>query len=163
MKFYTVSDEYITYLRTIDGNVPHNYSSGRAFIGVVLTISEHKYLAPLTSYKPKQDNYDSSSPTLFKLHERTDPLNKLGMIQLNNMIPVLDSEISLLDIESQRLNYKRMLYKQYEFIKINAHEIQKRAEHIYMLVVIKETHFFKRISCNFKLLEDSYQLFHKET
>ena len=103
--------------------------------------------------------------TLFKLHERIDPMNKLGMIQLNNMIPVLDSEIFLLDIESQNSRYKSMLNKQYEFIKIkeNTSEIQKRAEHIYNLVAIKEHCFFKRISCNFKLLENNYQYFDNKT
>lgn len=156
MKFYTVSDEYIDYLRRIDNKV---YYSGRPFIGIVLTIESHNYIAPLTSYKNKQDDLDSSSPTLFKLHERSDESNKLGMIQLKNMIPILESEVSLVDIELQPERYRRMLYKQYEFIRIHKDEIKRRAENIYKLVSLDNHSFFKRISCDFKLLEKEYTNF----
>lgn len=158
MKFYTATSDYIEYLRGIDNKV---YYSGRPFVGIVLTIGNHRYIAPLTSYKIKQDLLDSSLPTHFKLHERSDESNKLGMIQIKNMIPFLESEVFLFDVDAQDHKYKIMLYKQYEFIKMHKDEIIRRAENIYKLVTIDNHRFFKKISCDFKLLEEKYTSFKK--
>jgi len=159
MKFYIVSDSYIDFLKKIDNKVPNNDQGNRAFIGVLLEINAHKYFAPLTSYKPKQDNIKTSAPTVMKLHERGNPANKLGMIQINNMIPVIDSEIQLLDIENQPEPYRSMLYKQYEFIKTKVIEIQNKATRLYALVVDKKQDFYCKISCDFQSLEDNYRNF----
>ena len=98
LRFYTVSDDYIAILQKQEPRVYNNsgagYKSKKAYIGVVLEIHSHKFIAPLTSYKPAQDRIDSSACSAFKLHERSNPLNKLGMIALNNMIPVPESEIA---------------------------------------------------------------------
>jgi protein AbiQ len=159
MRFYTVSDKYINFLKKIVPSVPDNYLEKRSFIGIILEINDIEYLAPLTSYKKKQDTFKPSLPTLFKLHERTDPTNKLGMIQFNNMIPTIKSEISLLNIDIQPEPYKQMLYKQFEFIKQHKDEIKKRAIKLYKLVTVSKHPFYTKISCNFKLLEENIKNF----
>lgn len=153
MKFYTVNDDYIAFLKAVDKNVPDNYKEKRPYVGVVFEVSGVMYLAPLTSYKQKQDSIKSSLPTVLKIHERTDSTNKLGMVQINNMIPVLDRVINLLDIEAQRNAYKDLLYKQYEFLKQHKAELEGKAGKLYELVVNKNHAFYSRISCNFKALE----------
>ncbi len=113
MRFYVVDDAYISFLQKFDGKVSNNagnhYKSRKPYIGIVFEVGTHKFLAPLTSYKPAHDRIQSSSCSAFKLHERTNPANKLGMIALNYMIPVLDGHIALLDIEAQEARYKAML------------------------------------------------------
>ncbi|HAV1871900.1 TPA: type III toxin-antitoxin system ToxN/AbiQ family toxin [Enterobacter hormaechei subsp. steigerwaltii] len=155
MKFYTVSDSYISHLKAVDSRVPDNYGGGRAFIGIVLEVNGLKYLAPLTSYKPKQDSLQPSSPTIFKLHERNNPDNKLGMVCLNNMLPVTDEVIELLDIDAQPARYQRMLYRQFEFIKLHVAEIETKAQNLYKIVTVDKHGFFCRISCDFELLEEA--------
>ncbi|MBB4406391.1 type III toxin-antitoxin system ToxN/AbiQ family toxin [Agrobacterium radiobacter] len=163
MRFYTVSDDYIAFLQKHDGRVYNNggngYKSKKAYIGIVLEIGSHKFVAPLTSYKPAQDRIQSSACSAFKLHERTNPSNKLGMVALNNMIPVPDDQITELDIEAQDSKYKRLLYKQYEFIKANQTEIMGRAAKLYEHVVIKRTDFYVKISCDIPKLVDEYKNF----
>ncbi|RJP65768.1 MAG: type III toxin-antitoxin system ToxN/AbiQ family toxin [Comamonadaceae bacterium] len=165
MRFYTVSDEYITYLQGFDGKVPSNgginYKGSKVYIGVVLEIGSHKFLAPLTSYKSTQEKIQSSSCTAFKLHERTNPGNKLGMISLNYLIPVLDSEIAELDMGAQNERYKKLLHLQYEFIKANREEIIERAAKLYEHVVVKRSPFFVRVSCDIPKLVDEYKNFKK--
>ncbi|RVU33242.1 type III toxin-antitoxin system ToxN/AbiQ family toxin [Rheinheimera riviphila] len=165
MKFYTISDDYISYLLNFDHKVPNNggagYKGKKVYIGIVLEIGTHKFLAPLTSYKPAQDRIQSSSCSAFKLHERTNPDNKLGLIALNYMIPVLDSELVEFDIEAQEHRYKQMLHRQYEFIKANRQEIIERASKLYEHVVIKRTEFFVRISCDIPKLVDEYRNYEK--
>lgn len=166
MRFYTVSDEYVQFLQKFDAKVPNNggvaYKGVKVYVGVLLEIGNHKFLAPLSSYKPQHDRIDSSSPTAFKLHERLNPNNKLGMIALNYMIPVLDSEIAELDIDSQNEKYKKMLQKQYEFIKTRRTEIIERAAKLYEHVVVKRSTFFVRISCDIPKLVDEHKNFKRQ-
>ncbi|WP_296235745.1 type III toxin-antitoxin system ToxN/AbiQ family toxin [uncultured Pseudomonas sp.] len=161
MRFYTVTDDYIAFLQQFDGKVPNNggagYKGQKVYVGVVLEIGNHKFLAPLTSYKPAQDRIQQSSCSAFKLHERTNPDNKLGLIALNYMVPVLDSELVELDIDAQDGRYKQMLHRQYEFIKANRQEIIDRASKLYEHVVIKRSEFFVRISCDIPKLVDEHK------
>jgi protein AbiQ len=163
MRFYVVADEYIQFLQQVDPKVSNNAGSGykmrKPYIGIVLEAGSHRFLAPLTSYKPSHDRISSSSCSAFKLHERTNPANKLGLIALNYMIPVIESQIALLDIEGQEARYRAMLYKQYEFIKANRAEIRARAFKLYDHVVSKRTEFYVRISCNIPVLIDAYRSF----
>jgi protein AbiQ len=163
MRFYVVADEYIQFLQQFDAKVSNNAGSGykarKPYVGVVLEAGSHRFLAPLTSYKPAHDRIQSSSCSAFKLHERTNPANKLGMIALNYMIPVIDSQIALLDMDAQEARYKAMLYKQYEFIKSHRAEITARAAKLYDHVVSKRTEFYVRISCNIPVLIDAYRAF----
>ena len=48
LKFFTVEDSYIQYLKGFDTNVPNNYSSTKPFIGVLFNINGLDYIAPLT-------------------------------------------------------------------------------------------------------------------
>ena len=77
MKLYRVSDRYIAYLKTIDSRVPDNYSGKRPYVGILLVVDGIQYLAPLTSYKPKQDRMKDKDVTLFKLYETGKEENKL--------------------------------------------------------------------------------------
>lgn len=159
MKFYTLSDAYITHLKTIDARVPDNYNGTRAYVGVVLEINEHLYLAPLTSHKAKHDKLHASTPSVFKLHEKGDEQNKLGMIQINNMLPVTEEELTLLDMAAQPVKYRAMLLKQLEFIKANQEKIKERAEKFYKLVIVQKHTFFSGISCDFVALEGACKTF----
>jgi len=165
MKFYTVTDEYIAFLQQFDGRVPNNGAAGykgkKVYIGILLEIGAYKFLAPLTSYKPAQDRIQSSSCSAFKLHERTNPENKLGLIALNYMIPVPDAELIELDISAQQEPYKQMLHRQYEFIKANREEIIGRASKLYHHVVVKRSKFFVNISCDIPKLVDEYKNYKK--
>lgn len=153
MKFYTVTNQYILYLKQFDLKVPDNYNAKRPYVGVILYINAHTYLAPLTSYKPKQDLLKASNPTIFKIHEKNNVLNPLGMIHLNNMIPVIESEIQPIDFALQPVEYRQLLSKQLEFIKTNQDVLKKKAKHLYDLVTVNKTPYFCRLSCDFLYLE----------
>jgi protein AbiQ len=149
----------LDHLRTVESKVYYSqgdgYVNAKPYLGVVLEVSGHKFLAPLTSYKSKQDNIKTSNFTVFKLHERGNPENKLGMISLNNMIPVLDTEITLLDLNAQSRKYKSLLHNQYEFIKQNSTEIKEKAEKLHHQVTAVRTEFYIRLSCDFTAMVDA--------
>lgn len=153
VKFYTVNDDYIKHLKAIDDKVRDNYGTARPYIGVLLEVNGHQYIAPLTSYKAKQDRLKSSSPTIFKMHEKGDENNKLGMVQLNNMIPVTTSVITLLDVAAQNQKYQNLLGLQLAFLKSNQDKITEKALKLYELITIKKHPVFCPISCDFVALE----------
>ena len=160
LRFYTINPQYIDYLQSADANVYNHsgakYKKPRPYVGVVLKVAGNKFFAPLTSYKPKQDKIPPGNLSVFKIYERTNPRNKLGMIKLNNMIPVLDSQLQLLDMNAQPSHYKNVLYKQYEFIGANALQITQRAERLFTQVTSFRTPFYVKISCDFpKLIKAS--------
>ncbi len=52
LKIYYLDDDYINYLRKFDNKVAYNKNSTRSYVGVVYTINELNYFAPLSSPKP---------------------------------------------------------------------------------------------------------------
>ena len=55
LKLVKIDADYCNFLRKFDSKVPYNYDvkSLRPFIGVLFTISDLMYFAPLSSPKPK--------------------------------------------------------------------------------------------------------------
>ncbi|HGJ5860068.1 MAG TPA: type III toxin-antitoxin system ToxN/AbiQ family toxin [Arsenophonus nasoniae] len=133
MKFYVIDDVYIQYLQCSDEKV-REIKGSRQYMGVVFEVNGIEFLAPLTSYKPKQDNIPNASPLIFKMHELGNEENKLGMVQLNNMIPVLSSEKTLLDLSTQAPKYQNMLNLQQQYLRKNKEKLQKKAEKLYKIV-----------------------------
>lgn len=159
MNFYRVNDEYVEFLWNIDKKVYYNKSEEhqRPYIGVVLEVNNHLYLAPLTSYKSKQDDFKSSDPRFYKIHEKGNALNKLGVIALNNMVPVHDGVIWKIDFSSQEIPYQRMLKLQRAFITPHGEEIKSRAAKLYRLIVEKKHEYYSQTCCDFSLLESKYK------
>ena len=158
MKFYTVSDSYITFLRTFDTRVPYN-NTNRPYIGIILQIGEIEYLAPLSSPKPKHDSFKDKNPTIHKLHEKNDTTKKLGIIHINNMIPVISTEIALVDFSTQQPRYRDLLIKQYDFIKANKANIVKKAYILHNAITNKKEPIFSKFNalcCDYSLLENNH-------
>jgi protein AbiQ len=156
LQIYKISPEYLNFLRGFDPKVPNGYQGNKPFVGVIVPVDHHQYLAPLTSYKPKQDNIKSSQPTCVKLYELSNPDNKLGMIQLNNMVPILPSTVMLFDFEGQPGHYRSLLQRQYAYIRSVTEEIDEKAAKLYDLVVNKKHPLFTKLSCEFNTLEEKY-------
>ena len=112
MKFYNVKDDYIQFLRGYDSKVSENKQESRPYVGVVLEIDGIKYYAPFTSPKPKHRKMRNSKD-FRKIHN-----GKYGAINFNNMIPVPDEALILMDINNEPdLQYRRLLQNQYNDIK----------------------------------------------
>ncbi|MDO3411026.1 type III toxin-antitoxin system ToxN/AbiQ family toxin [Saccharibacillus sp. CPCC 101409] len=160
MRFYRLKNEYVNYLKTFDSKMQDNYDGTRAYAGIVVRIGLHNYFAPLSSHKKSQDKYKKND-TIFKLHSRTNENDKLGLIHINNMIPVLPTELEEIIFSNEEKKYSTLLQKQYEFILSNEKNINEQAERLYKRVVERKESFFVRLSCDFQLLEKKYLLFNK--
>ena len=81
----SITNQYVEYLRNFDDVVRENKEERRRYIGVVFEINNQKYYAPLSSPKKNMKN-KWKAPDIFKIDK-----GYLGVINLNNMIPVPDS------------------------------------------------------------------------
>ena len=161
LKFYHINEEYIKYLRTYDQKVTlvKNAGKERPYIGIVFKINEYSYFAPLSSPKKNEHGeltekykrkFKKSGSPLF---EKIEDL-KYGTIQINNMIPVPQSELVTFDIEDEKdEDYKSVLKDQFIYIDNNEARILKKAQKLYQYVTEKKIPAFVGLSCEFKLLE----------
>lgn len=148
--FYTIDNDFISDLKTIDSRIQDNYNGKRPYLGIILEINGLNYFAPLSSYKPKQDKINNLS--VFKIYEKGNPNNKLGVVHINNMFPVPTDKLTpvVFDLNDK---YGRMMQNQYEYILHNQENIKKQALTLYNLVVNNRSSFFAKISCDFIILE----------
>ncbi len=160
MKIYTINDDYINFLKIYDSKVPDNKNGERPYIGIVISINELKYYAPLTS--PKKKHLTMKNGKDFR------KINNgiFGAINFNNMIPVLDSQIKLKDIKNETdLQYKILLNNQLRYINNDSAAIFKTANNLRMLCLKDDKELspfeltIKNRCCNFKILESVYKDF----
>jgi protein AbiQ len=145
----SIQDRYIAYLRIFDSFVRENKEGRRKYIGVLFDIDGKKYYAPLASPKPKYSRINDNAPDLFKIDN-----GRLGVINLNNMIPVPDSEITRIDIEKEKdEKYKNLLRNQANFIISKRKKIIDKAKLLYSIVNSGKHPVINSRCCNFKLLE----------
>ena len=154
-QFFRVSEHYVSYLKNFDSNVCDNYHERRTHIGIVIEINNKLYVAPLTSrgkeYLIKNKKYRR---TVFLIEE-----GNLGFIRLGNMIPVPESELSLIIIsELEDSRYKDLLLEQYIFLRKskNRDKIREQANKLYSKRYYNDDFFLADIMCDFKKLETAY-------
>ena len=94
MKFYNIKDEYINYLKKYDAKVADNKKGKRPYVGVVLEIEGIKYYTPFTLPKEKHRKMKNTKD-FRKINQGI-----YGAINFNNMIPVVDSALLLIDIDA---------------------------------------------------------------
>jgi protein AbiQ len=147
MQLYSVSDEYIIYLRK---KFPRVYSNKenirvhtRKYLGIVLEIEAHKYYIPLSSPKEKHDyimvngkkTIRKDSLIVMRIVSGTGDSKKLkGTLQIGTMIPVPDDAIELYDAENETdFDYKELILINEEIIYIRKNEkkIIKNAKILY--------------------------------
>lgn len=154
LKFYTVTEEYMIYLKKYDEKIMDNrgIKNKRPYIGVLFEIDRKKYLAPLSSPKPKHLTMKNSLDFV-KINQ-----GKFGVINLNNMFPVIEEVIIEKNINLEEDNkYKELLVNQLDWCNKmeNRDNIYRKAEKLYKEILNKkeQSRFWNRC-CDFSLLEE---------
>ncbi len=121
---------------------PQIGKQNRPFVGVVIVCDDKKYCIPMSS--PKEKHKDMKNGIDF--HKVLDSKGKLiGVLDLNNMIPVRDDIICVVDIsiysnDSIRTKkYKKLLADQITFCRKNQDTIVSKANRLYRMVQKKGT------------------------
>lgn len=174
-EIYTISNDYISYLRSIDTRVLINEEPGknvRKYIGIILTINSFNYFVPLSSPKPSDYFTDKKGRTLlrgsvtpiYRITEKSgNTRNFLGKLKFSNMIPVPDSEMTLLDLSKLKKDYVNMVNNQLRHIRKNFDNIvENHALKIYNEKASKTcTEKYLQSTLNFKDLEQALNNYKK--
>jgi protein AbiQ len=159
-----INKNYCNYLRKYDPKVPYNSGNKtlRPFVGILFEIDDKKYFAPLSSPKPKH----------LKMKNSLDFLRikngELGAVNFNNMIPVKNDNIILLDLNiivknKQEEKYINLLKEQLFWLNRHRDKLYKNAKKIYAEFI--EGTLNKNIytrCCDFKLLEKICDEYNKQ-
>lgn len=156
MELYTIKEDYINFLKNFSENVKFNKGGSRPYVGIVLQINGHDYFAPLGSPKPKH----------IKMKETSDFIKinngNLGIINLNNMIPVLSNNVVEINIRAiSDKKYATLLDSQIRWIERNNELLISKSFKLYKIITEKENTIFHKRSNNFKLLEEKSKEYEK--
>lgn len=125
--------------------------------GIILEINNINYFAPLSSPKEKHKQMKSSLDFI-KINNGRD-----GIINLNNMIPILLECCKIIDIKQeikQDRKYGLILKYQYNWCNENKEQIMLKANKLYNLVISNRVNIkLKNRCCDFKYLEEKYKKF----
>ena len=156
--------KYVRDLHNADDRVqsisPQIHKSNRPFVGIVVVCEDHMYCVPLDH--PKAKHYKMKNDVDFT--RIFDGEKLMGVMNFNNMIPVLDEvliEIYIANI--QDVKYRRLLQNQYNFIKADEKGILKTAENLRNLIIQDESEIseydkiIKLRCCNLNILEDIFK------
>ena len=113
-KIVKVDSKYCDYLRQYDNKVSYNAGTKdlRPFIGVLFMIDKCEYFAPLSSPKPKHSKLKNTLD-LIKIENGT-----YGVVNFNNMIPVMDKNYVIFDLNKKTENRAENFRLNYFFIKL---------------------------------------------
>lgn len=147
---YEVDYEYRKYLEQFEPKV--SQKNNRKFYGILIRKETHEYCIPFTSKVKKRNS---------KLTINIKNKNKtIVQLLLNNMIPVTEKQIKLVDIEKEK--YSDYLKSEIVYLtnKKVIEEIITKVSGIFNVIENKKhiDHiFFKSICCNFNKLESVYK------
>jgi len=169
MDIVYISEKYTDFLREhgdhrVSYNKENNYC--RPYIGIVFMVNGNLFFAPLTSSNKGKKLIDSpkkENMTFFPLDEC-----RLGGINLNNMIPVVegvykvvDYEFSPKDTEKARAR-KEKFNAQKKIIDENAKHIRRKGRVLYNLKTSGKLYEnYDAITCDFEKLEAVAQTYVK--
>ena len=158
--FVYINENYLNYLKKYDVKVPEK--KNRIYIGALLRINNKEYFAPLSSPKEKHKTMKNNID-IFKIKN-----GKLGIVNLNNMIPVLPDDkcretINLTFLKNSNdkkdNQYFYLLNDQLRFCKKNEKQLLEKAENIHKIFIQEfdklenwQKKMYTRVN-NFKLLE----------
>ena len=159
LNFYEVEDKYIEYLSKFDKNMMYTKKYSRKFkrkyIGILFSINNNLYIAPLSSFKEKH----------IKMKENIDfiKIGNKSVINLNNMFPVEEKNISKIEIEKEKdFNYKQLLRNEYNLAIPKFKKMVLNSKKLYTQVV-KYNMPIKSRCCDFKVLETKCYKFNHKT
>ena len=154
LKFYEVDSEYIKYLKENgDDKIPNiEYKKHKKFFcGIVLTINNFNYFAPVSSYNKKVH----TSFLIMDKDKETKKLKPISSLRFSFMFPCPIEYLSQKDFSKEDEKYRNLLRKELRYCNKNIEKIKKLANEVYKLGLKEETRKKFNI-CNFKKLEETY-------
>ena len=156
IKIVKVDSDYCIFLRKYDDKVSYNTGNKelRPFVGILFTVNNCEYFAPLSSPKPKHIKLKNTLD-LIKINDGI-----YGVVNFNNMIPVTNNNYTEFDL-NKKTNEKNEQYRiqllnnQLRWLTSNKKDIYQKSKILYNLYINdKLPKNVKDRCCNYLLLEE---------
>ena len=156
IKIVKVDSDYCNFLRKYDDKVSYNAGNKelRPFVGILFTVNNCEYFAPLSSPKPKHIKLKNTLD-LIKINDGI-----YGVVNFNNMIPVTNNNYTEFDL-NKKTNGKNEQYRiqllnnQLRWLTSNKKDIYQKSKILYNLYINdKLPRNVKDRCCNYLLLEE---------
>ncbi|MCI9063581.1 MAG: type III toxin-antitoxin system ToxN/AbiQ family toxin [Clostridia bacterium] len=170
LKWYIANKDYVKYLKEYDNKVEDiDYGSKlKPYIGIIIEINKFNYYVPISSVKEK--HYNIKEDMDFIKIMKDDKI--LGVLNLNNMIPISNRNVSLLEYrdiekyrdfssEKEKNLYVSFLNFELRLINQKAEKIRKSALKLYREKSNNPSSKISKRCCDFKLLEEKSELYKK--
>ena len=163
LNLYSISDEYIKYLRKFESKVYDNKEElrtyKRKYLGIVLTINGFNYYIPMSS--PKKSDYLDYENNIIRHDTKTiirvqNSGRLYGTLRISNMIPVPITELEPYILADEKdPKYKQVILGELRYIDSNSDKIIKYAKTVYNQKIKKfENIGYIKNTVDFKLLEE---------
>ena len=155
---YYIKDSYIEYLKKFDNRVPYNKNKTRPYVGIVCIFKHNKYFIPMASPKEKHLQLNANRADIYKISG-----GKLGILNINNMIPATESVIEKIDFSFLDNAYGKLLLEQLNSINDNKEELLMKISKFFVLYDKGKLYEnIKERTCNFVLLEQKCEEWSKD-
>lgn len=161
IKIVKVDSDYCNFLRKYDDKVSYNAGNKelRPFVGILFTVNNCEYFAPLSSPKPKHIKLKNTLD-LIKINDGI-----YGVVNFNNMIPVTNNNYTEFDL-NKKTNEKNEQYRiqllnnQLRWLTSNKKDIYQKSKILYSLYINdKLPRNVKDRCCNYPLLEEKCAIY----
>lgn len=152
LKFYEVDNDYIKYIKEKgDNKIPNiNYKKHKKFFcGIVFTINNLNYFAPVSSYNKKVN----TNFLIMDKERTTKEYKPISSLRFSFMFPCPIECLSQKNFAKEELKYQNLLRKELHYCNKHREEIVRLANRVYRLG-LKENTRKKFNICNFKKLEE---------
>lgn len=168
LHWYIVDKKYVNYLKTFDSKIEDiDYKDNlKPYIGIVININEFNYYVPVSS--PKDKHYKMKEGIDFIKIKQEGRI--LGVLNLNNMIPILDECVKKLEYENigqyrkfktekEKKIYIALLNTELKVINSKCKKIKKNTIRLYQEKIENPNSKVSNRCCNFKFLESKLNQF----
>jgi len=153
--------KYVRNLSKVDDKVmsvsPQAGKQNRPLVGIIVVCRDKQYCIPFSSPKKKHESMKNSLDFM-KMFNTGGQL--IGVLNINNMIPVRDDVITRIDLkihsrDNPRVrHYKSLLSNELAFCQRHRDEIVSKANNLYMLILNgKAPRSLRHRCCKFVELE----------
>ena len=154
---YDISEDYKNYLRNFDNRV--SMKENRKFYGILITKDNMDYYIPFTSKIEKKTN----SKLTVNVKDTNNRI--ISKLLLNNMIPVGKNDAILVDIKTSE--YKDYFNREIIYLRKEKviGEILRKVDNMFKVLENPKNidyEFFRKLCCDFKMLEEKCIEYHKK-
>lgn len=171
LQWYIVDKTYVNYLKKLDSKIENiDYKDNlKPYIGIVINFDKFNYYVPVSS--PKDKHYKMKEGIDFIKIKQENRI--LGVLNLNNMIPILNRYVKKLKYENieqyrkfktekQKKTYIALLNTELKIINSKYEKIKNNAIRLYQEKINNPNSKVSNRCCNFKFLETKLNQFISE-